>query len=101
MRVSINMGKNAQAMQSTTTAQSDIGYKEKKQVRIYNLYFQAAKCLFGSTKVVGNAQAHSIKVVRPMLLTQLQCTHIGDSIVVPYVRVQCAMYYTVQIAKLN
>lgn len=30
MRVSINMGKNAQAMQSTTTAQSDIGYKEKK-----------------------------------------------------------------------
>lgn len=38
MRVSINMGKNAQAMQSTTTAQSDIGYKEKKNKFEFTIY---------------------------------------------------------------
>lgn len=50
MRVSINTGKNAQAMQSTTTAQSDIGYREKNKFeftiyisRLLNAYLVALR----------------------------------------------------------
>lgn len=60
---------------AVTTAQSNIGYilRIYDEFVIYILHFQAS--VFGCSKVVDNAQAHSISWTLNAIITQLQSTN--------------------------